>query len=97
LPKAEPRGTAIWKCPGLRAVRVVKIWQAFSKQGKVFFLNVHPQKGGGFWKQNVHPLGRGTSSHPITPGPLITQKQQPGLSNIVIQNSDLYNIVFPRV
>jgi hypothetical protein len=42
-------------------VHVVKIWQAFSKQGKVFFKNVHPQKGGGFRKQNVHPLGGGTS------------------------------------
>jgi hypothetical protein len=33
----------------------------FSKHGKVFFLNVHPQKGGSFRKQNVHPLGGGTS------------------------------------
>jgi hypothetical protein len=42
-------------------VHVVKIWQAFLKQGKVFFKDVHPQKGGGFGKQNVHPLGGGTS------------------------------------
>jgi hypothetical protein len=94
LPKAEP---AIWKCPSLRAVHVAKIWQAFSKHEKVFFLNVRPQKGGGFRKENVHPLGYEQVKHPITPGPLMTQKQQPGLSNIVIQNSDFYNIVFPRV